>query len=56
MDFCTFACVEVFDFDFFEFPIPKKICVGIRLNFLRELKKKYEKTYIFLGFLYILLL
>ena len=27
LDFCTFACVKVIDFDFFEFLIPENLCV-----------------------------
>ena len=47
LDFCTFACVEVFNLDFFEFLIHQNSCVDTRMNVLGAFKRKVMNKHIF---------
>ena len=40
LDYCPFYCFGVFYFIFFEFLIPKNLCVDTRKNILSAFKKK----------------
>ena len=47
LDFCTFAYVDVINLDFFEFLIPKNVCLDTRRNILGAFKKKVLRRHRF---------